>query len=235
MKDNSLNKLTILAVSDKESNYLKSVIASRNFKNNFELIISCGDLHQNYITYLADGTNKIIYYVNGNHNYYLPPRTNFKNRFKLEYNSIPGGLDLHNKIIPFKNFLICGFSGSKLYNNQPYQYSEKKIYWQVLKYYLRIKWYRLLHLFAAPKKIIVISHAPVAGYGDQPDPCHSGFKAFRFFIKKLKPVLWLHGHIHLKDFTSSAVYKFKKTTIVNVYEFKKITVKQNDVKAEYKI
>ena len=43
---------------------------------------------------------------------------------------------------------------------------------------------------------IVISHAPVSGYGDMPDPAHRGFECFEELIEKYQPKLWVHGHVH---------------------------------------
>ena len=43
---------------------------------------------------------------------------------------------------------------------------------------------------------IVLSHAPIYGCGDMPDPAHRGFECFQKLIEKYEPKFWVHGHVH---------------------------------------
>jgi len=44
---------------------------------------------------------------------------------------------------------------------------------------------------------VVLSHAPPRGVGDRgADPYHVGFAAYRWLLDRLRPPLWLHGHVH---------------------------------------
>jgi uncharacterized protein len=44
--------------------------------------------------------------------------------------------------------------------------------------------------------LVALSHAPPLGVGDQPgDPYHIGFRAYRSLLDRIRPPLWLHGHI----------------------------------------
>ena len=70
---------------------------------------------------------------------------------------------------------------------------------------------------------IVLSHSPVAGYGDLPDPAHKGFECFREFIDTYHPRYWIHGHVHKSyDYVIERVHTHGDTTIINAcsrYEF----------------
>jgi Icc-related predicted phosphoesterase len=43
---------------------------------------------------------------------------------------------------------------------------------------------------------VLITHAPPAGVGDAEDPPHRGFRAYHRLVRRLRPRLLLHGHIH---------------------------------------
>jgi hypothetical protein len=43
--------------------------------------------------------------------------------------------------------------------------------------------------------VLVLSHVPPAGAGDGPDAYHLGFRAYRWLLDRLRPPLWLHGHV----------------------------------------
>jgi uncharacterized protein len=44
---------------------------------------------------------------------------------------------------------------------------------------------------------VVLSHAPPRGVGDgAADTYHEGFSAYRWLLDRLRPPLWLHGHVH---------------------------------------
>ena len=43
---------------------------------------------------------------------------------------------------------------------------------------------------------ILLTHAPVRGYGDMDDPAHRGFLAFEELLQKYSPKYMVHGHVH---------------------------------------
>ena len=63
----------------------------------------------------------------------------------------------------------------------------------------------------------MITHAPPRGIGDQEDPCHTGFKAFLWFMRKFKPSYLVHGHVHLLDLNAPRIIRYHETDVVNVY------------------
>jgi Icc-related predicted phosphoesterase len=74
--------------------------------------------------------------------------------------------------------------------------------------------YRLIHRRFPD---ILLTHAPPRGVHDKPDPCHRGFKAFRWFMKTFKPRYLIHGHIHLYDLCDIRRTRWMETEVINSY------------------
>ena len=66
---------------------------------------------------------------------------------------------------------------------------------------------------------ILVTHAPMHGYGDLTDLPHRGFTAFSALLDRYHPQLMLHGHIHLSYGASiPREHQYGATRIVNCYE-----------------
>ena len=110
--------------------------------------------------------------------------------------------------------LFAGVSGSIRYNSDIGQYTERQMKLQLLAMvprliYNKLRYGRYVDIFVA--------HAAPFGIHDRPDPCHTGFKCFLWFIKKFKPRYFLHGHIHLYDLQEPRVTVYENTTVINVF------------------
>ncbi len=155
-----------------------------------DLILSCGDLPSEYLTYLVTVFNVPLFYIRGNHDGIYdakPPQ---------------GCVDLHGKIIVYKDVRIMGLEGSHWYNGGGLQYTEKQMARMVLKTKFKSWWYKGID--------IVISHAPPKGIHDGKDICHSGFSCFLGLIDRYSPNYFLHGHIH-----TSFKNREERKTIIN--------------------
>jgi hypothetical protein len=62
--------------------------------------------------------------------------------------------------------------------------------------------------------LVVFSHAPPLGFGDDDDVYHRGFAAYRWLLRRARPVLWLHGHTPLAAVPWQLAWE--STTLVNV-------------------
>ena len=58
--------MRILAIADQESSYLWDHFEKSKLEG-IDLIISCGDLNPNYLSFLATFTSAPVLYVHGNH------------------------------------------------------------------------------------------------------------------------------------------------------------------------
>ncbi|HBF43809.1 MAG TPA: metallophosphoesterase [Desulfobacteraceae bacterium] len=191
--------MKILSVSDYVEPALYNTFDSKRFQG-IDLILSCGDLPPEYLSFLADMFNVPLYFVRGNHDI----------RFDLK--SPYGCTDLHAKLIQIEGIIILGLEGSRWYNGGPHQYRERQMRKNIRR--LRTKIWRLGGID------VVMTHAPPRHIHDAEDPCHRGFNCFKDLIDRYSPRYFIHGHIHV-NFTdpSQRITNVNKTKVINSYGY----------------
>ncbi|MFH1369380.1 MAG: metallophosphoesterase [Elusimicrobiota bacterium] len=244
--------MKILAVSDETSNTLESMVVRSSEKlKDINLILACGDLDRDYMEFLVDGLDKEFFFVSGNHVQEEDDETylgfeiidrlwdTIKTSAEKIIKCIAGQEDLHGRVSVFRDYLIAGFGGSRWYNGRGNQFKESEMARVVNKVITKIRFFRMHDklLGLKRKEIIVISHAPPSGVHDQSDLPHTGFKCFHKLIKKMSPLLWLHGHVHLQNARQSQITMAGNTTVVNCcgYKFIKVERKKIQVSNKYDI
>ena len=65
---------------------------------------------------------------------------------------------------------------------------------------------------------VLVTHSPPYGINDLPDPCHTGFRVFLWFLRAFKPRYLVHGHVHLYDRNAAREAHYGATTILNAYD-----------------
>ena len=167
--------MKILAVSDRESPYYWDYFEQKKL-DGIDLILSCGDLDPEYLSFLATFSRGPLLYVHGNHDgkyAELPPE---------------GCICIDNKIYVYQGIRILGLGGSMRYCPGEYQYTE----WEMKKRLMRMKLPLLLnHGFD-----ILMTHAPAYQLGDGDDLPHRGFQVFRTLLDDYQPRYFVHGHVH---------------------------------------
>lgn len=106
--------MKLLLLADKESPYLWDYYQPGRLRE-YDLMLSCGDLKAEYLSFLATLGRAPLYYVRGNHdgNYDRRP---------------PEGCDcIEDKLIIFNGLRIAGLGGSRLYSGGKDQYSEREM------------------------------------------------------------------------------------------------------------
>jgi Icc-related predicted phosphoesterase len=230
----SMKNINILAVSDIESSTLQALLPKMSaIRGKIDLLISCGDLRHDYLSFIADALNIELLYVFGNHDLYQKKSAA---QYKVDSYGIPvffpkkgfPGTNLNGKLIQCGKCIITGFEGSRWYNGQGIQYHEKEMLSSVRKTIKKIRLRKIIGKIARQKKMpfFVVSHAPVQGIHDLDDQCHRGFSCFKKFIDKIQPVLWLHGHIHQPSLIKNQISVYKQTTVINVCEYRFISVSE---------
>ena len=191
--------MKILLISDEIHEVLYSYFKKERWQD-IDLILSAGDLKAKYLSFLVTLIDKApLYYVRGNHD------TDY------EDNPPAGCEDIHGQIIEYKGLRILGLEGSKYYNGQGIQYTERGMKWQV---------YKLWPKFFFNNNIdIILTHAPPAGFNNMDDPAHQGFKIYRKLIKKVNPSYFIHGHIHLSYVRRERIIEYKNTKIINAFKY----------------
>ena len=190
--------MKILAVSDEECPALWDYYTPGKLKE-YDLIISCGDLKAEYLSFLVTMTRCPVLYVHGNHDGHYASRP-------------PEGCDcIDDRFVVYNGLRILGLGGCKWYHPGPHQYSEKE---------MRRRIRRLKYQLWRHKGVdIVVTHAPPAGVGDSFDLAHRGFEALLPFLDKYKPKYLLHGHVHLNyNRDQTRVREYGETKVINAFE-----------------
>jgi Icc-related predicted phosphoesterase len=215
--------MKVLCVADQ----IDPLVYSNSIKARFrdvELVLSAGDLPMEYLGFIASSLNKPIVFVFGNH--HLSSMKVFrKDRSSIitglpndDESSLPpntyGATYVGGKSLKIKGLLIAGLGGSMWYNGGPNQYTDFQMFWKVMKLVPRMLFNRLVH---GRYLDIFLTHSPPLGIGDKEDRCHTGFKAFRWFLRRFRPRYMIHGHIHLYDLNAQRKNLYHETQILNVY------------------
>ncbi|MFT8312698.1 MAG: metallophosphoesterase family protein [Clostridium sp.] len=190
--------MKILLVSDIESKYIWDFFCKDTFKD-IELIISCGDLKADYLSYLATMIHVPVLYVHGNHDHYYiekPPE---------------GCTCIDDKLIVYKGIRILGLGGSMKYKSGPFLYTESQMSKRIQK--LKLK------LFLKKGFDILVSHAPASGINDDNDLCHEGYVNFNNLLDKYSPKYFFHGHVHMNYGKKPRTTIYNNTTIINAYDY----------------
>ena len=190
--------MKILAISDEECPALWDYYTPGKL-DDYNLIISCGDLKASYLSFIVTMAHAPVLYVHGNHD------TSY-DRFP------PEGCDcIEDKIVICKGLRILGLGGCPKYHPGEHQYTEKQMRKRIRK--LRFQLWRHKGVD------IVVTHAPPKGVGDGDDYAHRGFECLLELIDKYHPKYLLHGHNHLRygeDQTREREYN--GTKVINVTE-----------------
>ncbi len=190
--------MKILLLADLECPYLWDYYRPGRLSE-YNLILSAGDLSANYLSFLVTMGRAPVLYIHGNHdvNYEQQP---------------PEGCDcVEDQLYIYNGVRILGLGGCPVYNKMPHQYSEKQMRKRIRKLRWKIK--------KAGGIDIVLTHAPVAGYGDGDDYAHRGFECFLDLIDTYKPKYFIHGHVHINYGTGNPrEYERNGTKIINAYE-----------------
>jgi Icc-related predicted phosphoesterase len=193
-------KLKALVVSDHESEYIWDYFNPDAF-HGVELMISCGDLRPEYLSFLVTMIHAPLIYVRGNHD------------ARYKHTPPDGCIDLEKKPYLFKSVRFIGFGGCKSPKAADNNYTEREMEWRVRR--------AVLPLEIRKKRIdVLVTHAPAKGLGDGQDRYHEGFVSFRKLIDRCEPRYHLHGHQHLTyNIGAKRVLQHNGTTIVNGYNY----------------
>lgn len=214
--------MRVLCVSDHVDPLVYNVRVREHFPD-IDLIISAGDLPMEYLGFLASSFNTQLLFVFGNHN--LNHIDNFRTRPAMHVDTRDidhrfvnrfGSTHIHRRVVNVGGLLIAGLGGSLCYNRGENQFTDRRMYREALCLLPRLVWNRIVH---GRFLDILVTHAPPFGVHDQTDRCHTGFRAFRWFMRRFRPRHLLHGHIHLYDRNARRASVVDRTTVINVYGY----------------
>ena len=168
--------MKILFIADEESKIYWDFFKKEQFEG-IDLIISCGDLKPEYLSFLATMTTVPVLYVRVNHD------------DKYEKYPPEGCICIEDCIYNFNGIRILGLGGSYRYKPGINQYTEFQMTRRVSKLFWKITFNRGFD--------ILVTHSPAKGVHDGEDMCHRGFQIFYRLIAKYHPKYFVHGHVHM--------------------------------------
>nr|NJM03560.1 Icc-like protein [Desulfobacula sp.] len=191
----ALSRLKILSLSDFIDPSLTRQVEEKTLEP-VDLILSCGDLPPEYLSFLRDRLDRPLFYVKGNHDI----------RY-TDHNPV-GCTHIHGRIMVFNSVKILGLDGSMWYNGGENQYREAE-----MKKIIQDLWFSIWRKGGVD---ILVTHAPPRHVHDAEDLCHRGFESFNQLIHKKKPGFLIHGHMH-KPFKAheDRITRVGRTKVIN--------------------
>ena len=168
--------LRLLAASDEIDTALEG-LANREALEPVDLVVGCGDLAPDWLGFLADAFRAPLVYVRGNHDRRGP---------------WPSPPDIPAPSSGWDDGLVRGIPILALpwpgREGEQARRDEGAAWRQVLRH-------AVPRLARPAGGAVVVSHVPPRGAGDvSTDDYHVGFAAYELVLRRLQPVLWLHGH-----------------------------------------
>lgn len=173
----------------------------RRLLEGVELVLACGDLPAEYLSFLTCFTQAPILYVHGNHD--------------EDYERRPpeGCICAEDDIVTVNGVRVLGLGGSMRYRpGAAHMFND----WEMARRARRLRW----KLRRNKGFDILLAHAPPRGVGDLPDIPHRGFEVFLQLMDRWHPRYVVHGHVHqeygVMGFTRER--RYGDTTVVNAYK-----------------
>lgn len=190
--------MRILTVSDYESPGLWDYFTPEKL-DGIDLILSCGDLKPQYLSFLATFAHCPVLYVHGNHD----------DRYKKD--PPLGCICVDGMLYEYQGLRIVGLGGSMRYSYGEHQFTERQMAARARKLAPRLFWKKGFD--------ILLTHAPGRDMVPCNDLAHMGFATFNRLLDKHQPALFVHGHTHLnygRQIPRESQYG--NTRVVNAYE-----------------
>lgn len=190
--------MRILFLADEEAKIYWDYFRKEEFPE-VDLIVSCGDLKAEYLSFLATMVPVPVLYVHGNHD--------------AKYDKKPpeGCICIDDQVFEYNGVRILGLGGSHRYKPGPYQFTEQEMAKRVRRLFWRIRRRKGFD--------VLVTHSPARGLHDDEDICHRGFEVFNSLIARYRPKYFVHGHVHM-----NYGRKFPRedmvgdTRVINAYE-----------------
>ncbi|MEY8338041.1 metallophosphoesterase [Lachnospiraceae bacterium 62-35] len=190
--------MKVLAVADEESKALWDYFDKSTLEG-IDMIISCGDLDPQYLSFLATFFHGPVLYVHGNHD--------------DNYRKVPpeGCICIEDDIFVYRGIRFLGLGGSMRYKPGIHQYTQAEMKNRIRKIWLKLKRHKGFD--------VLVAHAPAFRINDSDKLPHTGFQAFLQLMDKYSPLFFVHGHVHLNyNGKARRLDEYKNTVIINAYE-----------------
>ncbi|MEU4444792.1 metallophosphoesterase [Actinosynnema sp. NPDC050801] len=163
-----------------------------------DLVVAAGDLPFDYLEYLAGALDRPCVFVPGNHDADLTGYSNVRGLWTkagipTRWPGPAGAVNADERVVDVAGLRIAGLGGSIRYSGGPNQWTERGQARRLRRVLRAARWRRLRDGRGVD---VLLTHSPPAGCGDEPDPPHRGFACLHEAVRRLRPPIMLHGHIH---------------------------------------
>lgn len=187
--------MRILAISDVEEGWLYDRFDRERIAG-VDLIVSCGDLPATYLEHIVTLANVPLLYVQGNHD------------TAYDVHAPEGCISIDGQLRDFRGLRVMGLGGSIRYNDEVHGFTEGEMTRRASRMALLAQ--------ATGGVDLLVTHAPLRGYGDLDDLPHRGFEALGRLVERTCPRYLLHGHVHMEYGRIQRVHEHPcGTTIIN--------------------
>ena len=169
--------MRILAISDRPEGWLWERY-DRERMAGVDLVVSCGDLPASYLEHIVTLANVPLLYVQGNHD------------TAYDEHAPEGCVSIDGQLRDFHGLRVMGLGGSIRYNDEVHGFTEAEMARRAA---------RMALLASATGGVdLLVTHAPLRGYGDLDDLPHRGFESLGRLVERVRPRYLLHGHVHME-------------------------------------
>jgi Icc-related predicted phosphoesterase len=211
--------MKVLCIADHVDPFIYSAGIKSRFKD-VDIVLSAGDLSLEYYDFIVSSLNKPLYFVFGNH--HLADRRRYERRLDPFGLPVPenvqggaGATYLEGRVVRAEGLILAGLGGSIWYNGGEHQYTNFAMFLSMLRLLPGLLWNRVSR---GRWLDILVTHSPPYGINDLPDPCHTGFRVFLWFMRTFRPRYLVHGHVHLYDRNAAREAQYGDTTVLNAYD-----------------
>ncbi|MEM6453549.1 MAG: metallophosphoesterase [Acidobacteriota bacterium] len=196
-----------LCIADRVDEIVHSTHVRRHFPE-LDVVFACGDLPYSYVEYAMSALDVPVFYVRGNHDKVLEEGPGGP------ITGPAGARDLHRRVRRHAGLLLAGVEGSVRYKPGPFQYSQRQMWRHVFALVPQLLWNRARRGRALD---VFVTHAPPRSIHDRDDLPHHGIDAFRWLLRRFRPALHVHGHVHVWGPNTVTDTRFAATRVLNAY------------------
>ncbi|KAA2264070.1 metallophosphoesterase [Solihabitans fulvus] len=185
----------VLAVADE---VVEQLWSDQVRQREVDLVIAAGDLPFDYLEFLAGALDRPCVFVPGNHDPDLTGYTNVRGLWTkaglpARWPGPAGGVNADGRVLDVAGLRIAGLGGSIRYNRGPNQWTERQQARRTRRVARLARWRALRDGRGVD---VLLTHSPPRDCGDEQDPPHRGFACLHDAVRRMRPPLLLHGHIH---------------------------------------
>ncbi|MET0237145.1 MAG: metallophosphoesterase [Kibdelosporangium sp.] len=185
----------VLTVSDE---VVESLWTEQVHRHSVDLVLAAGDLPFDYLEYLANALEQPCVLVPGNHDadlggYARKSGLWTRDGFPARWPGPQGWTDTDGRVVDVAGLRIAGLGGSIRYSGGPNQWTERQ---QSRRANRLVRAAQRRYRRDGRGVDVLLTHSPPRGLGDREDLPHRGFDCLHDAVRRIRPGLLLHGHIH---------------------------------------